>query len=72
LLQDVMMRRAAGVRRDVKKPSMVLAAMRGASGLCGIPLIEMRGWRAEKRKPMVSASVAGCGGRLSARQQALK
>ena len=27
----------------------------------------MRGWRAEKRKPMASASVAGYGGRLSAR-----
>jgi len=57
----VMMCRAAGVRRDVKKPSMVLAAMRGASGLCGIPLIEMRGWRAEKRKPMVSAILADHG-----------
>ena len=31
-----------------------------------------KGWRAEKRNPMASASVAGRGGRLSARQQALK
>jgi hypothetical protein len=32
----------------------------------------VRGWRAEKRKPLVSASVAGDGGRVPARQQALK
>jgi hypothetical protein len=29
--------------------------------------LRMRGWRAEKRKPVVSASIAGRGGRLSAR-----
>jgi hypothetical protein len=51
--------RDAGRKRDVKEPSVIVAAMRGAPGLCVMPLIEMRGWRAEKRKPVVSAILLG-------------
>ena len=38
-----------------------------ASGLCESPPHARGEWRAERRKPMVSVSVAGHGGRLSAR-----
>ena len=43
-----------------------------APGACSSLPSRMRGRRAERRRPMVSVSVAGHGGRLAARQQALK
>jgi hypothetical protein len=50
---------------------------RGPSSKRGAPRLpaaqksaRLRGWRAEKRKPMVSVSVAGYGGRLPARHNA--
>jgi hypothetical protein len=53
---------------DVKAPCGIVTAMCIASGLCQIsPLDGER--RAERRKPMVSVSVAGHGGRLSARHK---
>ena len=49
---SLMMRRAAIPVHHVKEPCAIVAAMPDASGSCDA-LIGLRGWRTEKRKPMV-------------------
>ncbi len=53
----------------VKEPCAIVPAMRECiRGFAKCPSCERGGWRAEKRKPMVSVILRDHGGRLSARQ----
>ena len=70
LPHDVGHRRSVAVSPRFGAACFIVSPRRSRE-LCQRASPQEGGWRAEKRKPVVSASVAGCGERLSARHQAL-